>query len=155
MSKKIIKGIVVLLCMMIIFFFSTDNSVESTKKSEGVIIEVTNLLGMDSLTKKQQQEIIDMFFVPVRKSAHFFIYFVLGITLISFFREFSFPIWKLLFLSLFLAFLYACTDEVHQLFVLGRSGQFSDVLIDTSGAMFGIGLYYLLFRRKLKEVLDQ
>ena len=48
MSKKIIKGIVVLLCMMIIFFFSTDNSVESTKKSEGVIIEVTNLLGMDS-----------------------------------------------------------------------------------------------------------
>ena len=146
--KKIIKGCIVILCMVIIFSFSMDNSSESTRKSEGVILEVTSFLGFD-LTSQQQQHIVELFFVPVRKAAHFFIYFVLGITLISFLREFSIPIRKLI---LFLAFLYACSDEVHQLFVAGRSGQVSDVLLDTIGASVGVGLYYLLFRKKLKEI---
>ena len=83
---------------------------------------------------------------------HFAIYFILGITVVSFFREFSIPIRKLLLLSIFLAFLYACSDEIHQLFVPGRSGQFIDVLLDTCGASVGVGLYVLLFRKKIKEV---
>mgnify|MGYP001948405098 CR=1 FL=1 len=58
----------------------------------------------------------------------------------------------MILLSIFLAFLYACSDEVHQLFVAGRSGQVSDVLLDTIGASVGVGLYYLLFRKKLKEI---
>lgn len=151
MIKKIVKGFFVLLCMIIIFRFSMDNSISSTKKSEGVIIQVSSILGFN-LTEKQQQYVIDLFFVPVRKSAHFFIYFVLGIAFISFLREFSIPIRKLILLSIFLAFLYACSDEFHQLFVPGRSGQFTDVLLDTLGASTGIGIYYLLFRKKLKEI---
>lgn len=146
--KKIIKGCIVILCMAIIFSFSMDNSKESTKKSEGVILEVTSFLGFD-LTNKQQQHIVELFFVPVRKAAHFLIYFVLGIALISFLREFSIPIRKLILLSIFLAFLYACSDEIHQLFVAGRSGQVSDVLLDSIGASVGILSYYLLFRKKL------
>ena len=39
--------------------------------------------------------------------------------------------------SLIIVFGYACSDEFHQLFVEGRSGQFKDVLIDTSGGIFG------------------
>ena len=60
---------------------------------------------------------------------------------------------RILLLSIFLAFLYACSDEVHQLFVAGRSGQASDVLLDTFGAMVGVGVYYLLFKKKMKEEL--
>ena len=37
-------------------------------------------------------------------------------------------------------FLYACTDEFHQLFVPGRAGRFTDVAIDTVG-----GIIMLLF----------
>lgn len=140
-----------MLCMVIIFAFSMDNSVQSTKKSEGVIIQVSSILGLD-FNEKQQQHLIKFFFVPVRKAAHFFIYFVLGIALISFLREFSISVRKIILLSIFLAFLYACSDEFHQLFVSGRSGQFSDVLLDTLGASTGIGIYYLLFRKKLKEI---
>lgn len=149
--KKVVKGCIVILCMVIIFSFSMDNSQESTRKSEGVILEVASFLDFD-LTSRQQQYIIELFFVPVRKAAHFFIYLVLGVTLISFLREFSIPIHKLILLSIFLAFLYACSDEVHQLFVAGRSGQVSDVLLDTIGASVGVGGYYLLFRKKLKEI---
>ena len=148
MKKKVIKGLIVVLCMLSIFLFSTDNSRESTSKSNRVILGITNLFHKD-LSNKEKEKIIDMFFVPIRKMAHFGIYLVLGISLISFLREFSIPILKLLLLSIFLAFLYACSDEIHQLFVPGRSGQFSDVLLDTLAASVGIFIYYLLFRKRL------
>jgi VanZ family protein len=45
--------------------------------------------------------------------------------------------WRLLFAACGLAFLYAMTDEFHQLFTPGRTASFSDVLIDTCGAMLG------------------
>ena len=35
-------------------------------------------------------------------------------------------------------FCCACLDEFHQLFVRGREGKFTDVLIDTAGALLGI-----------------
>ena len=151
LKKKIIKGFIVILCMLSIFLFSTDNSSESTRKSNQVILGITNLFHKD-LSNKEKKKIIDMFFVPIRKMAHFGIYLVLGISFICFLREFSIPVLKLLLLSIFLTFLYACSDEVHQLFVPGRSGQVSDVLLDTIGASVGVGLYYLLFRKKLKEI---
>ena len=37
--------------------------------------------------------------------------------------------------------LYAISDEVHQLFVLGRCGQVRDVILDGFGSMVGIGIY--------------
>ena len=33
---------------------------------------------------------------------------------------------------------YAATDEIHQLFVPGRSGQVSDVLLDSAGVLAGL-----------------
>jgi VanZ family protein len=38
---------------------------------------------------------------------------------------------------------YAATDEVHQLFVRGRSGSPIDWAIDTAGAAIGVGAYLL------------
>ena len=52
-----------------------------------------------------------------------------------------------------ICFLYACTDEYHQLFIEGRAGQFTDVLIDTAGASLGCAIvvliYKLIYRKKL------
>ena len=44
----------------------------------------------------------------------------------------------------FVSFLYACSDEIHQLFVEGRAGRASDVLIDMLGVA-AAALVYLLF----------
>jgi VanZ family protein len=41
-------------------------------------------------------------------------------------------------LSLGAAALYASTDEIHQLFTPGRSGEVRDVIIDTCGALIGL-----------------
>ena len=45
-----------------------------------------------------------------------------------------------------ICFAYACSDEFHQLFVLGRDGNLIDVTIDSIGSTFAI----LIFN-KVKE----
>lgn len=42
-----------------------------------------------------------------------------------------------------LAVLYAITDELHQSLVSARSAQFSDVLVDASGAQLGVAAAWL------------
>lgn len=82
----------------------------------------------------------------VRKTAHFTEYAILGalfyLNLIQF-PKLNSHIKKLLLPILF-SFLYAITDELHQIFVPGRSAQFRDVLIDTLGASFGCLLIHTL-----------
>jgi VanZ family protein len=46
---------------------------------------------------------------------------------------------------------YAVTDEIHQSFVAGRSAQVTDVLIDTAGALVGVGLVAMLTRGARKR----
>lgn len=146
MFFKWIKLFLIVLCMSTIFMFSSDDATKSTKKSDNVIIRVSNFFSGTKLSKRQQEKIIDYFVVPVRKSAHFLIYMTLGILLISFILEFPLSTKKQILLAVFLAFLYACSDEIHQVFVPGRSGQVSDVLLDTLGASVGVFLYMVIFR---------
>ena len=42
--------------------------------------------------------------------------------------------------------LYGVSDEVHQLFVPGRGAMVKDVLIDSAGAIVGVGLYLVISR---------
>lgn len=84
----------------------------------------------------------------VRKTAHFTEYAILGALFYLNFRQLpklnSRP--KKILLPIVFSFLYACTDELHQIFVPGRSAQFRDVLIDTLGASFGIAITYLTIK---------
>ena len=85
----------------------------------------------------------------VRKTAHFTEYAILGslffLNLKSWQRSKNSTSMNIL-LSLIFSFLYACTDELHQIFVPGRSAQFRDVLIDTLGASFGTLITYLTIK---------
>ena len=56
-------------------------------------------------------------------------------------------------LALAVVFLYSASDELHQVFVPSRTGQISDVLVDTSGATVGLGLLWLW--KKLRKVPDK
>ena len=52
--------------------------------------------------------------------------------------------------------LYAVTDEMHQLLIEGRSGQWTDVLIDSAGALTGVLIIALVLwmvrkRNRLEE----
>ena len=90
--------------------------------------------------------------VPIRKVAHFTEYAVLGgllLELVWITGRFG-KYWTAIPLAC--SALYAASDELHQIFVPGRSAQVRDVLIDTGGALTGIAVVVLLHRiRKPSE----
>ena len=153
MIRKIIKISIVLLCMTIIFLFSSDNATESNKKSDGVIINMCKLFTGHDLNSKEKKNYIGKYVVYVRKSAHFMIYLILGISLISLIGEYRQLDIKAIIIALTIAILYAISDEIHQLFVSGRSGEILDVFIDSIGSIMGVSIYYLLskIRRNTNE----
>ena len=82
---------------------------------------------------------------PVRKAAHATEYTILGILLFMACRD-SFEMnLKASFRTAFsVGTVYAATDEFHQLFVSGRAGMISDVLLDSMGVLLGcLGIYAL------------
>lgn len=63
-------------------------------------------------------------------------------------------------ISVVLTSAYAVTDELHQLFVEGRSCQVLDWAIDTAGAIIGtlgfLALYYIFSKiLKSKNIIDR
>jgi len=89
--------------------------------------------------------------VPWLKVGHFVGYSVLGLTL---FRGFSLSGFDSEFYPTITSFLYACSDELHQNFVTGRSGSFNDVLLDTSAAFIAV-LLFVYLRQTVKLIFNQ
>ena len=76
----------------------------------------------------------------VRKAAHFSEYALMGFLWYLLLRKKRMNI----LLSVSATMLYAASDEFHQTFVNGRSGQLSDVILDTCGGCFGILIAFLM-----------
>lgn len=149
-AKKIVLPILILICMFIIFLFSNQNGVKSQSLSDEVAIKTLEI--KSEITKKEMNQTEKENFVKntrtsIRKCAHFTIYFLLGILVYQTLK--SYNIKKAVLFSILFCFLYACTDEIHQLFIEKRTAQVLDVFIDTSGACAGIGLFYLFTRKSL------
>lgn len=139
--KSIVSWILVLIWMVLIFYLSAQVAAESDHLSLGItqiiistIESVMSGIDVGSILSNHL----------VRKSAHFFAYLTLGILVINALTQSGFPGKGRGAIAWGISVLYAVSDEVHQLFVPGRSGQIKDVLIDSAGAMVGIGLYLLL-----------
>lgn len=54
-------------------------------------------------------------------------------------------------LAIFIAYLYAISDEIHQYFIPGRTGLFRDTLIDLIGILIGIFIFNKIFSLKKKR----
>lgn len=145
---KWVAWILVVCWMGLIFFFSHQPATASSELSSGVTEMIINLLNTVIPPLDIEQKTFGHF---VRKGAHFFVYFVLGILLLNALRRSHVDGWKSVFIAFFIAVCYAMTDEIHQLFIPGRSGEVRDVLLDSAGALTGIALYLLItkvFKRK-------
>lgn len=159
--KNIVIFMLVVVWGIVIFSASSKTSDESNSKSRMLIYNSTR--GVVSVTNKLNITNIDitnsvwlnkttnMLNKPLRKVAHASIYFVLGIFILVFFVSINIDLRKAFIIAVSLCFLYSLTDEFHQTFVSGRTGQFSDCIIDTSGALLGTGMVSLFLRRKLSR----
>lgn len=151
MLRKILKLGMIIICMGTIFMFSSDNALESSKKSNLIVDKISTNFFWNKLSKEKKNKYTNFLIFIVRKSAHFLIYLILGLLMISFITEFGVIDYKCLLLAIFLSFLYACSDEVHQLFVVGRSGEIRDVLLDTFGAVIGCFVYIGINKLRRRE----
>ena len=140
--KVKIKYILVISWMLVIFLMSNEIAGTSSARSDEIVRTIQSF-GVSAPA--------DLLTFLVRKAAHISAYFVLGILIYSLLKEYRLHIKHLIIASIALAMLYACTDELHQMFVPGRSGEVRDVLIDTAGAAAGVGTYAAVVHKLYKK----
>lgn len=139
MRRKVFL-IFMIVWMAVIFFFSSRDAEESTEDSYWVGIEVGRLVvpAFSEMPEEKQLEFAARVDYPVRKTAHALEYTVLGTLITGFLYKNGGKKWKYMLFSWMLGVAYAASDEFHQLFVPGRSGQVSDVLLDSGGVLLGV-----------------
>ncbi len=154
--------ILTLAIMAAIFSFSAQSGGESGSLSDAVADARFRLRrGFDAMSSEQQAQLIAQMSWPIRKTAHASEYACLAISLVI--TCWQIAAWRsearggaglclrripFVGVTAFaLAVLYACSDEIHQLFIDGRAGQVADVLVDASGAAIGCLLTCILIWR--------
>lgn len=88
----------------------------------------------------------DRFHFILRKSAHFFVYFVFGVLTVNAVSSYvKITIYRMMGLSFF-GLVFALWDETIQRWTLGRVFSMTDIFIDTLGFVVGMLIYKRLFR---------
>lgn len=150
---KVVKICFLVLWMALIFSFSNQKNVDSSKVSDGFIdrtvVKIYKIFN-ENITIEKENEIIEKYTYPIRKLAHYTLYFILGILSFLVVKDYSINK-KLIIYSLLICFLYACSDEFHQLFIIGRSARVLDVMIDTFGSLCGISIFYIFNKKIFKK----
>ena len=145
--KKIFKLILVILWMSVIFSFSSQKAEDSSKLSDGLIIKVAKVFVDKDLSIEKQEELLDKYTKVVRKTAHFSIYLILGVLVANLLFEYN-TNKKIILFSILICIIYSITDEFHQLFVPGRSGEITDVFIDSTGSTIVVLTYYYMIKSR-------
>ena len=154
--RLFIFGLLLLLNMLLIFYMSGKSGAASREMS-------------DQLTQSLLGRILTRILPPlmenktgtIRKYAHIFEFFCLGLSSFLFFYELFLARMHRLSRSVLAAscwsFLYACSDEWHQTFVPERAGQAKDLLFDSAGFLFGIAIlgFSVFMRRRRKGGVPQ
>lgn len=134
MIKNKISIILVILWMIFIFIMSSFDATSSSNQSNFIVDIITSIINIKD---------IGLLSLIIRKLAHFIEYFILGILVINFITRYD----KKIIIAILLCIIYATSDEIHQIFVPGRSCQIIDIMIDSLGSIMGIYLYKLITKK--------
>ena len=120
-------------------FFSGQPGTQSQGLSRGIVAWLFELFG-----EEPTPEVMGTVNYFLRRGAHLFLYFCMGLGLCGAFQwQKKAPAWLP---AMALGVAFAATDEYHQLFSGGRTGKPTDVLLDACGLALGCGASYLLSR---------
>ncbi|MEG1732153.1 MAG: VanZ family protein [Longicatena sp.] len=156
MKKKNIYLCLCVFWMIAIFWFSHQQADDSQGMSDGIIKMIDSLFHINIV--ESGGWVFDTFSFIVRKSAHMSEYALLAILFALFFKASGYE--KYYVIAFVCVILYASSDEIHQLFVRGRSGQIVDVVIDSIGGLLGLWgqqiYFWIVMKRKKvdKKIAD-
>lgn len=146
MKINFLRAILLILLLgtfFIIFGFSNQDAEESGNLSSNIAKFILKQVHHDDIENKEQ--ILERTESVIRKIAHFSIYTLVGLLLMSFISTYNLKENKRIIISLCIGVLYATSDEIHQLFIPGRSGQITDVILDSMGVLLGILLVLIVW----------
>lgn len=135
--KRVLAWLPAVIVAAAIFRFSAQPAQESTEISNrviGLLLRAAGVFGLGDVSPERMAQLYEVLSFPVRKCAHMTEYTVLYGTLVLAVGGWKQDRIKCLRRAFLLTVLYACTDEFHQLFVPGRAGLVTDVMIDSIGA---------------------
>ncbi len=156
---KIFRISLVLLWMLIIFTFSQTKGEKSANTSIGIIKNTVLKIGnglyhikliKKPLTDKKASKIANSLNYPARKIMHMSEYFILTILIYNVLV--LYPLKKKFLWNFLGSFIYAISDEIHQMFT-ARTSSFVDVLIDSIGIILAIYFIYNVNKIKTKRTL--
>ncbi len=130
--------------MLLIFLFSNQPGSKSSNLSDSIIIKTMRLVTGENISPEKQEQVLKKYVFVVRKSGHIFIYFILAILVFLLLKEYFLINKKLIIYTILFCLCYAISDEFHQLFIPDRSGEFKDVLIDTTSSTISTMLIYYI-----------
>ena len=146
---RYLAGILAVVWMCIIFAFSAQSNEESSVVSESLsyrMVSSTGHLFHWNLNDEQLREIADTIEYFVRKTAHMTEFAILSILLFVWLGLWEMGMWRRAAIAFAATAVYGASDEFHQLFVPGRAGRVSDVMIDSTGALAGVIIFMLLVK---------
>lgn len=137
-KKRFLYLIPVIIWMIFIFYMSGKTGQESSGQSGKISLFITNLLEKVRQDPAQEmQNLQDILELVIRKAAHMTEYAILF--LLSYLATVKISMSQSRFynrsIAVLISLLYACSDEMHQLLVPGRSGRMIDVGIDMAGVL--------------------
>ncbi|RBP58100.1 VanZ family protein [Alkalibaculum bacchi] len=135
MKKRILPWALVIFWMALIFYLSHQPAAESNGLSTNITRKIAEII--EKIAPNIGFNLGSLNHI-VRKNAHFFAYLVLGALVVNGVKNSGVSTLKAIRVALFICILYAISDEVHQLYIPGRSGEVKDVIIDSAGALVGI-----------------
>ncbi|MDF2472345.1 MAG: hypothetical protein K0R21_127 [Anaerocolumna sp.] len=144
---NVLSMIPAIVIMVGIFYFSSQDALESSSLSGGIVENIYQVIEKFfnwELTAAHRIQRLELFETGIRKAAHMTEYSLLAVTVAYPLYLYGSRGYKLVLRTELISILYAVTDEIHQLYVPGRSGQISDVLIDGTGALIGCLLFVFL-----------
>lgn len=148
---RVISLISLLLWMGLIFYLSGQNADESSGLSNGFTSSFIRLFFPDISEETLYSLSLELQFA-VRKGAHFTAYATLGF--LSFLSVVTYTRLSLAArtsVSLIIGLLYSVSDEYHQTFIDGRSGELRDVCIDFSGVLLAVAVCRLILYLRHKK----
>ncbi|WP_300627523.1 VanZ family protein [uncultured Thomasclavelia sp.] len=141
--KKIRYFLPMIIWMIFIFIMSNTNGNDSSSQSNFFANIILQFINIDKET---------LTFL-IRKLAHISEYAILALFTYYALIKIAFNKRIIFQITFLISFLYACSDEFHQLFISGRSGQFTDIIIDSTGCLIML-LFLYLWQKKKNESND-
>lgn len=158
-GKRILSISALVLWMGIIFLFSHQTS----EKSGNLSRPIQNTVFESTIGKNEYETVRERNLARVklgemiRSGAHFLLFTVLGVLSLTAFMTFKMKMWQNVLLATVLGWIYGVLDEIHQVYVPGRSFQLNDLGADFAGVTLGVaatlGIVLIVrFIRKKKNV---